>query len=328
MGQKEYLLLSDNEEEPLKDVRVAVTGGAGFIGFHLCQKLSECGAYAKIYDNLSTSYSSKNAEDLAQKNLEFVLGNITNFKALEDSISDCEVIFHLAAQSNVSYSMIKRAEDVKESTLGALSVLEVARKADARVVFASTSAVYGNAEKTPTPENHPIRPISFYGLSKCTAEDCCQFYRSAYGLESVILRLFNVYGPRGHGVIPDFLTKLRKTPNELEILGTGEQSRDFVYISDVVGLLLQCAQSKKALGQVYNVGSGTTTPVTAIASMILDLLGLGGVKLTFKGGQAWEGDARVTHADISKVVKDLNWLPLVELSDGLKRVIRHEELST
>ena len=312
----------------MKDVRVAVTGGAGFIGFHLCQKLSESGAHVKVYDNLSASYSKKNVEDLASSELEFVLGDITDFRTLEQSVSDCKIIFHLAAQSNVSYSMIKRAEDVKESTLGMLNVLEVARKNDARVIFASTSAVYGDTKNTPTSEDNPVRPISFYGLSKCTAEDCCQFYRNVYGLESVILRLFNVYGPRGHGVIPDLLTKLRKKSNELEILGTGEQSRDFVYISDVVGLLLQCAESREALGQVYNVGSGATTSVTTLANLILDMLSLRGVtKLTFRGGLAWEGDARLTHADISRVVKDLNWQPRVELRTGLKSILNQEEFS-
>ena len=313
----------------MKDVRIAVTGGAGFIGFYLCQRLSELGAIVKIYDNLSASYSSKNAEDLVQKNLKFILGDITNFETLESGIGDCEIIFHLAAQSNVSYSMIKRAEDVKESTLGTLNVLEVARKSGSRVIFASTSAVYGNAEKTPTPEDHPIRPISFYGLSKCTAEDCCQFYRNVYGLEIVILRLFNVYGPRGHGVIPDFLSKLKKTTQQLEILGTGEQSRDFIYISDVVDVLLMCAQSQRAAGQVYNHGSGTTTSVAILANMILDLLGLQGItKLTFKGGQAWEGDAKLTHADISRIVRDLNWQPLVKLDEGLRSMIPQQELRT
>lgn len=309
----------------MKGVRVAVTGGAGFIGFHLCQKLSELGAHVKIYDNLSTSYSRKNAEDLAEKKLEFILGDVTNSKTLENSMKDCEIIFHLAAQSNVSYSMIKRAEDVKESILGTLNILEVARKADAKVIFTSTSAVYGNAEKAPTPEDHPIRPISFYGLSKCTAEDCCQLYRNAYGLPFIILRLFNVYGPRGHGVIPDLLDKLKEMSRELEILGTGEQSRDFIYISDVIDVFLLCVQSQRAVGQVYNVGSGTTTYVSTLAEMILDLLGLRRTtKLAFKGGQAWEGDAKVTHADISRIIRDLNWRPLVELKDGLRSVISPE----
>src|SRR4030067_184693 len=126
----------------MKNVRVAVTGGAGFIGFHLCQRLAELGASAKAYDNLSASYSSKNAEDLVQKKIKIISGDVTKFGTLESGIGDCEIIFHLAAQSNVSYSMIKRAEDVKDSTLGTMNVLEVARKSDSEVIFSSTYAVY------------------------------------------------------------------------------------------------------------------------------------------------------------------------------------------
>jgi UDP-glucose 4-epimerase len=305
----------------IKETEVLVTGGAGFIGSHLCETFFEQGAKVVAYDNLSSG-KIEYIRDLAEKKIKFVQGDIRDSIALEEAAGNCEAIFHLAAQTSVPFSMKNPEEDFDVNAHGTLNVLEIARKRDARIIFASTAAVYGNAEKTPTPEDYPTQPISFYGLSKCVAEDYCQFYHENYGVEVVILRIFNVYGLRGHGVMPDFLDKLKKTPHKLEVLGTGEQSRDFIHVSDIVRALVLCAQHRKADGQIYNVGSGTATSVTAIARMMIDLLDLREItKLSFTGGQAWEGDAKLTHADISKIVGELGWRPLAKLRDVIKNLI-------
>ena len=136
-----------------------------------------------------------------------------------------------------------------------------------------------------------------------------------------MLRIFNVYGPNGHGVLPDFLNKLRKTHDKLEVLGTGRQGRDFVYVSDMVAILLLAATSPAAVGQIFNVGTGTTTSVTELAKKIIKLLGLEGVEISFTGGLAWEGDMDITQADISKAVNILEWRPQVSLEEGLKKLI-------
>lgn len=305
-----------------------MTGGVGFIGSHLCETLLEQGAEVAAYDNLSVG-KIEYVRHLPAERLRFVRGDIRDSRALEEMGRNCGTIFHLAAQTSVPFSMKNPKEDFDVNVGGTLNVLEVARKRDARIIFASTAAVYGNAEETPTPEGYPAQPISFYGLSKRAAEDYCQFYHENYGTEVVILRIFNVYGLRGHGVIPDFLDKLRKNPHKLEVLGTGEQSRDFVHVSDVVRALVLCAQHENVDGQAYNVGSGITTSVTAIAEMIIALLNLQGVtKLSFTGGQAWEGDAKLTHADISKMVGALSWRPLVTLRDGLEKLLSQEGFKT
>ncbi len=305
----------------LEETEVLVTGGAGFIGSHLCETLLGAGAKVIVYDNLSSG-RIEYVRELLEKEVRFVQGDIRDSIALEKAGRDCEIIFHLAAQTSVPFSMEKPKEDFEVNAQGTLNVLEIARKKDARIIFASTAAVYGDAGKTPTPEEYPTRPISFYGLSKRVAEDYCQFYHENFGLGVVMLRIFNVYGSRGHGVIPDFLNRLKKTPYELEILGTGEQSRDFVHVSDVVRVFLLCAQHEKADGQVYNLGFGKTTSVTAIARIIISSLNLGEVtRLSFTGGKAWEGDAKLVHADISKIVAELNWRPLVELKDGIKNLL-------
>ena len=136
-----------------------------------------------------------------------------------------------------------------------------------------------------------------------------------------MFRIFNVYGPDCHGAIYDFLNKLRKNPNKLEVLGTGKQSRDFVYISDMVDALLKAATSPAAPGEVFNVGMGTTTSVAELAKMIVDILGLEDVDIYFTGGQAWAGDMDITLADNSKVISKLKWRPQVSIKEGLKKLI-------
>jgi UDP-glucose 4-epimerase len=300
--------------------QVVVTGGAGFIGSNLCRTLLEQGAKVTAFDNL---YSGKIEfiEDLMDKGLNFAQEDIRDAAALEKATKNCAVIFHLAAQTSVPFSMKNPEEDSEINVVGTLNVLEAARKAGARVVFSSSAAVYGNPEKRPTPETYPTHPIAFYGLSKLLGENCCRFYQEIYGSEVVILRIFNVYGPNCHGVMYDFLNKLQRTPNKLEVLGTGRQSRDFIYISDMVDFLLEAATSPAAAGEVFNVGTGTTTSVSELAKMIIEILGLKDVDVYFKGGQAWEGDMDITLADNSKAVNKLQWRPQVSLKEGLKKLI-------
>jgi UDP-glucose 4-epimerase len=304
----------------LKQKKIVVTGGAGFIGSNLCRTLLEQGAEVTAFDNL---YSGKIdfIRDLMDKGLNFVQEDIRDPTALEKATKNCEIIFHLAAQTSVPFSMENPKEDSEINVIGTLNVLEAAKKAGARVVFASSAAVYGNPEKKPTPETYPTRPIAFYGLSKLLGENCCRFYQEIYDLEVVILRIFNVYGPNCHGVIYDFLGKLQKTPEKLEVLGTGRQARDFVYISDMVNFLLKAATSPTASGEAFNVGTGTTTSVSELAKMIIEILGLKNVEIYFTGGQAWEGDMDITLADNSKAINKLQWRPQVSLKEGLKKLI-------
>ena len=308
-----------------KGTNVLVTGGAGFVGFHLCRKILKLGANVFIYDDLSTG-KIKNVKDLPKQNVRLIKGDVRHLEKAENKIENCRTIFHLAAQCNVAYSMKNPIEDFEINALGTLKVLEKARKMDARIVYASSSAVYGNPQKAPTSEDHPIRPISFYGLSKVAGEEECLFYYRTYNLPVVMLRIFNIYGPRGHGVTADYLHGLRKNQNELKILGTGNQSRDFIYISDAVEAFIFSAQSNMALGQAYNIGSGTNISVRKLADIMIELLGLKGItRVSCTGGEAWEGDLKMNYSNISRIQKDLNWQPKVPLIDGLKALIREEK---
>ncbi len=302
---------------------LVVTGGAGFIGSHLCRTLVDKGAKVTVYDNLSSG-KLDNIKDLMELGLKFVQADVRDTEKLTQVSKNSSTIFHLAAQSSVPFSMENPKEDCEINVVGTVSVLEAARKNKTRVVFASSSAVYGNPKMKPTPETYQPNPIAFYGLTKLLGEKYCQFYKENFNLEVVMLRIFNVYGPNCHGAIYDFLNKLRKNPDKLEVLGTGKQSRDFIYVSDMVNLLIKAAITPTAAGEIFNVGTGITTTVSELAKIIINLLGLN-ADIYFKGGQAWEGDMNITLADNRKAIDVLKWQPQVSLKQGLKKIINSKK---
>jgi UDP-glucose 4-epimerase len=306
----------------LKGKRIFVTGGAGFIGFHLCKKLSNLTSNLTIYDNLSSG-KVENIKHLPK--VHFVKADILNLKKLY-SQEKADVIYHLAAQVVVPYSMENPIEDFETNARGTLNVLEKARKDDARVVFTSSAAVYGNTTKLPTPENYGFNPASCYGLSKVVGEQYCNMYSKQYGLDITILRFANVYGSRCHGVIQDFLDKISRNPEKLEIIGTGLQSRDFVHISDVVEALTLAATSEVAVGETFNIGFGKTTKIIDLAKIILKILGLSDKTVITTTNVPWQGDINTIWFDISKVKKTLKWHPKISLEDNLKKLILERKM--
>jgi UDP-glucose 4-epimerase len=306
----------------LKDKKVLVTGGAGFIGFHLCSKLSGLTDDLTIYDNLSSGLL-KNVNDVSRA--KFVKGDILDLKTLCD-VPKSDLIYHLAAQVVVGYSMENPLVDFETNAKGTLCVLEKARKDDAKVVFASSAAVYGNPTVFPTPESYGFHPFSCYGLSKVVGEEYCQMYREQYGLDIVITRFANVYGLRCHGVIHDFLDKLAKNANKLEIIGTGKQCRDFVHVSDVVAALVKVGSEDYVNGEVYNLGLGKTTSILELANLILTILNLQNKTAVTTTGVSWQGDVTKIWFDISKAKKELKWTPKVTLEDSIKEVIADRKI--
>src|SRR3972149_2810404 len=294
------MLCRENFMAQLRGKRILVTGGAGFIGFHLCQKLSDFAPNVTIYDNLSSG-TLKNVQDLAKVN--FVKGDILDLAKL-CSQEKADLIFHLAAQVVVPYSMENPTEDFETNARGTLNVLEKARKDDSRLVFASSAAIYGNPAKLPTPEEYGFHPFSCYGLSKVVGEEYCQMYASQYGLDISILRFANVYGSRCHGVINDFLDKLSRNPKKLEIIGTGLQSRDFVHVSDVINAL-ELSAGENAVGKTFNIGFGETTKIIDLAKMMLKILKLTDKTVVTTTNVSWQGDIHTIWFDISKAKKEL-----------------------
>jgi UDP-glucose 4-epimerase len=307
----------------LKGKKVFVTGGAGFIGYHLCHKLSTLTDDLTIYDNLSSG-KMENVKD--NPKAKFVEGDILDVKKL-CSQPKVDLIYHLAAQVVVPYSMENPLIDFEINAKGTLCVLEKARKDDAKLVFASSAAVYGNPTQLPTSEDYGFHPFSCYGLSKVVGEEYCQMYREQYGLDIVITRFANVYGLRCHGVIHDFLEKLAKNPNKLEIIGTGQQSRDLVHISDVVELLAMVGSREAANGQTYNVGLGKTTKIIDLAKLMLQILELQDKTVVTTTGVSWQGDIVTIWFNNQKARKELSWNPKVTLEDSIKEVIAARRLS-
>lgn len=302
--------------------QILVTGGAGFIGYHLCKKLSELTSNVTIYDNLSSG-TMQNIQDTPKA--KFVRGDILDLKTLCEQ-PKTDLIYHLAAQVVVGYSMENPLADFETNAKGTLYVLEKARKDDAKIIFASSAAVYGNPTIFPTPEYYGFHPFSCYGLSKVVGEEYCQMYKEQYGLDVVITRFANVYGLRCHGVIHDLLEKLDKNPEKLEILGTGKQCRDFVHISDVVDALTLLAKKEGITGEVYNLGLGKTVSIIELANMILKILNLQNRTVVSTTGVSWQGDVTKIWFDISKAQKELGWTPKVSLEESIKEVIADRKL--
>jgi UDP-glucose 4-epimerase len=305
----------------LKGKRILVTGGAGFIGFHLTKKLLELGADVTIYDNLSSG-KIKNLEDNPQA--KFVKGDILDLQQLL-SLPRFDLIYHLAAQVVVPYSMENPTSDFETNAHGTVNVLEKARKDNAQMVFASSAAVYGNPTLFPTPESYGFHPFSCYGLSKVVGEEYCQIYTMQYGLKITVARFANVYGSRCHGVINDFLDKLQKNPEKLEIIGTGQQSRDFVHVFDIANALVLCAD-EAAFGKTFNLGFGKTTKIVELAQMMLNILGLTDKTVVTTTGQSWQGDVTAIWFDISKAQTELGWTPKVLLVDHLQNLIAERKM--
>ena len=307
--------------EQLKGKKILVTGGAGFIGFHLTKKLLETGADVTIYDNMSNG-KPENIRDNSQA--KFVKGDILNLKKLA-SLPVFDLIYHLAAQVVVPYSMENPTEDFENNARGTLNVLEKARKDKARLVFASSAAVYGNPEQLPTPETYGFHPFSCYGLSKVVGEEYSQIYTLQYGLKVTIVRFSNVYGSRCHGVISDFMDKLQKNPGKLEIIGTGQQSRDFVNVSDIAdGLILSAGDN--AIGKTFNLGFGETLKIIDLAKMMLKILNLTSKTYVTTTGQSWQGDINTIWFDITKAKTELGWTPKIRIEDHLRNLIAERKM--
>lgn len=300
-----------------------VTGGAGFIGSNIVRGLVRRGHKVRVLDNLSTGTK----ENLAASTGRFVWvqGDIRDVKAVAKCCQGVDYILHHAALRAVERSVDTPLETNEVNITGTLNILEAARQAKVkRVVFASSSAVYGDSRISPQTERLSAQPASPYALSKLVGEHYCRLWWELYGLPTVSLRYFNVFGPGQNPesqyslVIPIFVRHLLDG-NPPEIHWHGQQSRDFVYIGNVVNANLQAITAKKVkFGGVYNIGNGQTTSISDLYQQLQELLG---ISLPAHHGPKRPGDVLTTRADIRKAKRDLGYTPRVSFAEGLKKSI-------
>jgi UDP-glucose 4-epimerase len=302
-------------------VRALVTGGAGFIGSNLADGLLREGVEVRVFDNLSTGF-----RDNVPADAELVEADIRDEAAVRAAVDGIDVVFHQAAHRAVLQSVQNPLSTDLANTHGTLLVLKAAQDAGVRrVVAASSSSVYGGAAQLPTPESAPLVPRSPYAVSKLAGEHYCRVWSDLFGLETVALRYFNVYGPRQRpdsayaAVIPLFTRALRTGARPI-VHGDGGQSRSFAYIDDVVAanLAAATAPAEACSGKAYNIGGS----VRATLLELLDELGaILGVEVDPEHTDPRAGDIRHSFADISAAGRDLGWEPKVSLAEGLRRTV-------
>lgn len=301
-------------------MKFIVTGGAGFIGSHLVEALLAQDHQVKVFDNFSTG-KRENLAPMISPALEIIEGDIADDQLLQAACGDVDVIFHLAAVVSVQLSIEKPAECSRTNALGTVNVFEAARKAHVgRVVYASSAAVYGDNANLPLSEMETPAPLSPYGLDKWYGENIGRLYAQLHGFSSSGMRFFNVYGPRQDpkspysGVISIFLEAARQE-KELTIFGDGEQSRDFIYVKDIVTAMLLAMQRTNSSAEIFNVASGTETTLNELVETMNSSLGK---KLRKKFLAARSGDIVKSAADISRVRNILGFRAQHSLGEGLK----------
>jgi UDP-glucose 4-epimerase len=296
---------------------VLVTGAAGFIGSHLTDDLLDSGKEVVGFDNLSSGHISNLAHALQNPHFQFLRGDLLDREATMRALGSSDMVFHLAADPEVRAGAQNPDAQFRQNLEATFSLLEAVRRraAPTRLVFASTSTIYGEATVIPTPEDYgPVLPISTYGATKLGCEALAASYTQLLPLQVVILRFANVVGPRAmHGVLYDFIIKLRKDPRRLEVLGDGTQTKSYLHVDDCVDAFLMALDEEfwRNPIEVYNIGSEDQTNVLAIASVVKDAMSLQNVATSVAakpGERAWPGDIRTMLLDVSKI-KSRGWKP-------------------
>lgn len=311
-------------------MQILVTGGAGFIGGHIAEQLATSGHDITVLDNFVPYYDlgikeqtvsiGREAADTAGGSYELVDASVTDDDTVNEAVADTDVIYHQAAQAGVRKSVEQPMKVNHYNVDGTITVLEAARKHDIkRVVVASSSSVYGKPDYLPYDESHPTTPVSPYGVSKLATEQYTRVYNEVYGLPTVALRYFTVYGPRmrPNMAITNFVSRCLHGEPPV-IYGTGEQTRDFTYIKDIRRINEQLLTDDSADGEIINIGSTDNIDIQTLAEIIRDEIN---PTLSIEYDDARKGDAEHTHADVSKANRLLGYEPTVDIRGGVNKFI-------
>jgi nucleoside-diphosphate-sugar epimerase len=300
-----------------------VTGGAGFIGSHIARALVDAGARVRIIDNLSTGYM-ENVSEIGG-DIDFVNASIADSVALKKALDNVELIFHEAAIPSVPRSVKHPRETHDASVNGTFELLLAARDAKVRrLIYAASSSAYGDQAESPKRESMRPDPLSPYAAAKLVGEYYCQVFTRSYGLETVSLRYFNVFGPRQDpgsqysGVISRFILALESGDRPV-IYGNGEQTRDFTYVGNAVEANLRAAEAAKASGRVFNIANGRSVSINELLTTLKELTGR--TEVTARYEEARVGDVRDSLADLSEAGSVLGYSPKVNLEQGLRQTL-------
>ena len=307
-------------------MKILITGGAGFIGSHLCDKYTKEGHAVLCLDNFMSGNLMNVRHLLDYRNFKLIKGDVRDFDLLEKIMRDVDVVFHLAAQIHVDRSCIEPKLTYDVNVMGTQNVLEVARIYDAkRVIHASTSEVYGSAQHAPIDENHPLNAPHPYGASKIAADRMCYAYIQTYGMNISIIRLFNIFGPRQRdvgygGVISIFARRVLSNVSPI-IYGDGTQTRDYTYIVDAVRAYDLVLNHNEPINEPINFGTGKEVSIIDLANKIIDFCGnKGDIKPVHVEPRI--GEVKRLIADATKAKNLLGWTPKYNLEEGLKEFVQ------
>jgi UDP-glucose 4-epimerase len=305
-------------------VKYFITGGAGFIGSNLVDRLVSLGEEVTIYDNLSLGRKEFISHHIGKKGFRFIDADLLDFNKLKESMKDHDVVFHLAANSDIDSGRRYSDIDLKQGTIVTYNVLEAMRLNNIKkIIFSSTSTIYGEPTIIPTPEDYgPLFPISLYGASKLACEGLISAFCHNYDINSFICRFANIVGRRGtHGVMVDFIKKIKMNPKELEILGDGQQKKSFLHVDEVIDAMLFLINNCKEELTVCNLGSGDQINIMEVARIVAEAMGTQDIEFKCTGGKrGWRGDVPMMNLKIDKINK-LGWKAKYNSEEAVKRAV-------
>ena len=305
--------------------RVLVTGGAGFIGSHVVDRLLTEDLDVVVLDNLQEGREENLNDHLGEDNFRFVHGDIRDVNLVRDLVKDVDIVIHHAALVSVPKSIENPVLTDDVNVRGTLNLLKASTDSDVkRFIHASSCAVYGETEGLPLKEDERLRPLSPYGVSKLAAEQYMRVFYEIFGLETICLRYFNAYGPRQvqsecSGVITHFLRNLREN-RSMVIFGDGKQTRDFVHVRDIVEANVLTLERNDIAGETFNIATGVPTTINKLAKILIEVTRKN-VKLVHS--ELRKGDIKHSYADVSKAKKKLQYTPKISLKEGLENLSKN-----
>jgi UDP-glucose 4-epimerase len=292
--------------------KILVTGGAGFIGSHLVDRLVKKKNRVTVFDNLSSGKMEFIKPYLENQDFTLIKEDLLNPEAIEKACRDIDFVYHVAANPDVRLGASDTKVHFDQNITATYNLLEAMRKTGVgKIAFTSTSTVYGEAHIIPTPEEYgPLIPISLYGASKLACEALITSYSHTFDMQAWIFRFANIVGPRStHGITVDFIRKLRENPNSFEILGDGKQEKSYLHVSECVDAILFAIGKSKEEVNIFNIGSEDTISSTRIGEVVVEEMGLSDVKFNYTGGsRGWKGDVPKMRLGIEKL-KSFCWEP-------------------